>query len=51
MGAIEDVGRRVGTVFVFAAVGSLLGPPISGAISVATGSTKIMSYYAGSVIP
>jgi MCP family monocarboxylic acid transporter-like MFS transporter 10 len=51
MGAIEDVGRRVGTVFVFAAVGSLLGPPISGAINAATGSTKDMSYYAGNIIP
>ncbi|KAJ3566847.1 hypothetical protein NP233_g6743 [Leucocoprinus birnbaumii] len=50
MGVIEDVGRRMGTVMVFAALGAVAGPPISGAINASTGSTKAVSYYAGSTI-
>ncbi|KAF9001736.1 major facilitator superfamily domain-containing protein [Cyathus striatus] len=48
MGQIEDVGRRVGTVMTFAALGALAGPPISGAINRATGGFNAVSYYAGS---
>jgi len=47
MGTIEDVGRRMGTVMFFAALGALAGPPISGAINVSTGSIKAVSYFAG----
>lgn len=50
MGIIEDVGRRMGTVMVFAALGAVAGPPISGAINAATGSTKMVSYYAGGIL-
>ncbi|KAF9450277.1 MFS general substrate transporter [Macrolepiota fuliginosa MF-IS2] len=50
MGMIEDVGRRMGTVMVFAALGAVVGTPISGAINGATGSTKTVSYYAGGTI-
>lgn len=50
MGLIEDVGRRMGTVMVFAALGAVAGPPISGAIDASTGSTKAVSYYAGSTV-
>lgn len=47
MGVIEDVGRRMGTVMVFAAMGAVAGPPISGAINATAGGTKSVSYYAG----
>ncbi|KAJ3566848.1 hypothetical protein NP233_g6742 [Leucocoprinus birnbaumii] len=50
MGVIEDVGRRIGTVMVFAALGSIAGPPISGAINASTGGIKAVSYYAGSIM-
>ncbi|KAF9448297.1 MFS general substrate transporter [Macrolepiota fuliginosa MF-IS2] len=50
MGVIEDIGRRMGTIMVFAALGAVAGPPISGAINAATGSTKAVSYYAGSTV-
>jgi len=50
MGVIEDIGRRMGTVMVFAALGAVAGPPISGAINAATGSLKAVSYYAGSTV-
>ncbi|KXN82270.1 Riboflavin transporter MCH5 [Leucoagaricus sp. SymC.cos] len=50
MGVIEDVGRRMGTVMLFIALGAVAGPPISGAIMGSTGSTKMVSYYAGSTI-
>lgn len=51
MGAIEDVGRRMGTLMVFMALGGLAGPPLSGAIWSATGSIKGVSYYAGKILP
>ena len=47
MGTIEDVGRRMGAVMFFAALGALAGPPISGAINASTGSIKAVSYFAG----
>ncbi|CAA7271142.1 unnamed protein product [Cyclocybe aegerita] len=50
MGEMGDVGRRLGTVMVFTAVGALCGPPISGAINTATGNFEAVSYYAGSAI-
>lgn len=50
MGEMGDVGRRMGTVMMFSAVGALVGPPISGAINRATGSLEAVSYYAGSAI-
>jgi len=50
MGVVEDVGRRMGTVMVFAAVGAVAGPPISGAINATAGGTRFVSFYAGSTI-
>lgn len=47
MGEIGDVGRRTGMAFTFAAIGSLAGPPISGAINRASGGYKAVGYYAG----
>ncbi|KAJ3512143.1 hypothetical protein NLJ89_g3694 [Agrocybe chaxingu] len=46
MGEMGDVGRRLGTVMVFTAVGALCGPPISGAINTTTGNFDAVSYYA-----
>lgn len=50
LGEMGDVGRRLGTVMMFTAVGALCGPPISGAIFRSTGGFNAVSYYAGSVI-
>lgn len=47
MGEMGDVGRRIGTVMMFSAVGALVGPPISGAILNKTGGLEAVSYYAG----
>jgi MFS transporter, MCT family, solute carrier family 16 (monocarboxylic acid transporters), member 10 len=47
LGEMGDIGRRVGTVMMFTAVGSLVGPPISGAIYKKTGGFESVSYYAG----
>lgn len=49
MGVIEDVGRRMGTLMVFIALGGLAGPPTSGAIWSATGGINAVSYYAGRI--
>ncbi|KAH6887338.1 major facilitator superfamily domain-containing protein [Coprinopsis sp. MPI-PUGE-AT-0042] len=50
LGEMGDIGRRVGTVMMFTAVGSLVGPPISGAIYKETGGFESVSYYAGTSI-
>jgi hypothetical protein len=50
MGVIEDVGRRMGTVMVFAALGAVAGPPISGAIYASTRNTKMVGSYAGTYL-
>lgn len=47
MGAVDDVGRRVGLFLSFAAFGALAGPPISGAINSATGGFEDVGWYAG----
>ena len=47
LGEMGDVGRRLGTVMMFTAVGTLCGPPISGAIFRASGGFNTVSYYAG----
>ena len=47
MGEMGDVGRRIGTVMMFSALGALIGPPISGAILKASGGLEGVSYYAG----
>ncbi|PPQ74117.1 hypothetical protein CVT24_012847 [Panaeolus cyanescens] len=47
MGEMGDIGRRLGTVFIFTGIGALIGPPISGAINRATGGVQAVSYYAG----
>ena len=47
MGDTNDVGRRLGMFMSILAVGALVGPPISGAISTATGDFKAVGYYAG----
>ncbi|KAG1741424.1 MFS general substrate transporter [Suillus paluster] len=50
MGEIEDSGRRVGMFMSLAAFGAIAGPPISGAISTASGGFVEAGYYAGSII-
>lgn len=47
MGDAYDVGQRVGLAFGIFAIGALAGPPISGAIDVATGGYEAVGYYAG----
>lgn len=47
MGDTNDVGRRLGMFMSILALGALAGPPISGAISTATGGFKVVGYYAG----
>jgi len=46
----RDHGRRVGMLFSIAAIGSLVGPPISGAIHDRYGGFHEMSIYAGCTI-
>ena len=48
MGDTEDVGRRLGMFMSILSIGALAGPPISGAISTATGGFKDVGLYAGS---
>ncbi|KAG1741426.1 MFS general substrate transporter [Suillus paluster] len=50
MGKIEDAGRRVGMFMSISAFGAIAGPPISGAISTASGGFVEAGYYAGSII-
>ncbi|KAK7039111.1 hypothetical protein VNI00_010296 [Paramarasmius palmivorus] len=50
MGEIGDVGRRTGMVMTIAAVGALIGPPISGAINHSSGGFETVGYYAGTMI-
>ncbi|KAK1234571.1 hypothetical protein PQX77_002223, partial [Marasmius sp. AFHP31] len=50
MGEIDDVGRRTGMIMTVAAIGALIGPPISGAINDASGGFEAVGYYAGSMI-
>lgn len=49
LGDIEDVGRRAGMAMSFAAIGALVGPPISGEINKATGGFSEVGYYAGAI--
>ena len=46
-GETGDVGRRTGMYFTILCFGAVAGPPISGAISTATGSYKAVGIYAG----
>jgi MCP family monocarboxylic acid transporter-like MFS transporter 10 len=50
LGALDDVGRRVGTFMALLAAGALAGPPISGAILAATGGYTAVGAYAGSAV-
>ena len=47
MGETQTVGLRVGMFFTILALGAVAGPPISGAITAATGGYKATGYYAG----
>jgi hypothetical protein len=47
MGQMEDAGRRVGMFMSLLAIGGVAGPPISGAISTATGGFIAAGYYSG----
>lgn len=49
LGGIGDVGRRTGLYMNVLAVGALLGPPISGAISEASGGYSAVGCYAGKI--
>ena len=46
-GEVSDVGRRVGMAMTIAAMGALIGSPISGGINNATHGFKAVGYYAG----
>jgi MFS family permease len=46
-GDAEDGGRRVGMMFSILSIGAVAGPPISGAISTATGGYEDVGYWAG----
>lgn len=46
-GDISDIGRRSGMLFTLCSIGSLIGPPISGAIHDKYGGFEQMSIYAG----
>ncbi|KZV66521.1 MFS general substrate transporter [Peniophora sp. CONT] len=50
MGPTEDVGRRTGIYYTIIAMGSLAGPPISGAIHDATRSYVLAAIYAGTAV-
>lgn len=50
MGQMEDAGRRVGMFMSLIAFGGIAGPPISGAISTATGGFVAAGYYSGGII-
>jgi MCP family monocarboxylic acid transporter-like MFS transporter 10 len=47
LGDSTDVGRRTGMYLTLLGFGSLMGPPISGAINHATGKYTIVGIYAG----
>ncbi|KAI5985637.1 MFS general substrate transporter [Pisolithus albus] len=47
MGDVSDVGRRVGMFMTIAALGTLVGTPISGAINARTGGFKDPGFFAG----
>jgi MFS transporter, MCT family, solute carrier family 16 (monocarboxylic acid transporters), member 10 len=46
-GDSTDVGRRTGMYLTILSLGSLAGPPISGAINRATGGYSVVGIYAG----
>ncbi|KAI0807869.1 MFS general substrate transporter [Fomes fomentarius] len=50
MGDTHDVGVRVGMSMTLIALGSVVGPPISGAINAATGNFKFTGVYAGTAV-
>ncbi|GLB34269.1 putative monocarboxylate [Lyophyllum shimeji] len=50
LGATDDLGRRIGMAMSILSFGALAGPPISGAISTASGGFKVVGYYAGSMV-
>ena len=50
MGAVHDVGLRIGMSLTAVAAGALGGPPISGAIADATGSFRAVGVYAGTAV-
>ncbi|KAI6131938.1 MFS general substrate transporter [Pisolithus thermaeus] len=50
MGDVGDVGRRVGMFLTIAALGALLGTPISGVINARTGGFKDPGFYAGAIV-
>jgi MFS transporter, MCT family, solute carrier family 16 (monocarboxylic acid transporters), member 10 len=47
LGDSTDVGRRTGMYLTILSIGSLMGPPISGAINRATGGYSVVGIYAG----
>ncbi len=47
LGDSADVGRRTGMYLTILSFGSLMGPPISGAINRATGGYSVVGIYAG----
>jgi MCP family monocarboxylic acid transporter-like MFS transporter 10 len=47
LGDSTDVGRRTGMYLTVLSLGSLAGPPISGAINRATGGYTVVGIYAG----
>ncbi|KAG6908025.1 hypothetical protein DXG01_006444 [Tephrocybe rancida] len=49
LGAIDDLGRRVGMFMSIFALVALAGPPISGAINAASGGFEMVGYFAGGI--
>ena len=47
LGDSTDVGRRTGMYLTIVSIGSLMGPPISGAINRATGGYSVVGTYSG----
>jgi len=47
MGDASDVGRRIGMYLTVLSLGALAGPPISGAVTHATGGYTAVGIYAG----
>lgn len=46
MGDMDDAGQRIGMCFAVMSIGSLAGPPISGAIDAAIGGFVAVGFYA-----
>ena len=51
MGAIDDIGRRIGVINTVAGVGTICGPPISGLFATSALGYTAVGYFAGAQMP